>query len=155
MANYHDQLLSIIDLYRSAGQTWPATSHQIGEWAITHGHWQLGRGIAVTRCAEDIARAMREVYVTDRKGRRVRRYHAARTRRGNQQLTLWADIDSAQRGHMELAFAQRRQQIVGDCHQLKMDVDSYNDGHADDKPIQMVFDFTNDLAELEQLDIAV
>jgi hypothetical protein len=56
---------------------------------------------------------------------------------------------------MELAFAQRRQQILGDCHQLKMDVDSYNDGHADETPIQMVFDFTNDLAELEQLDIAV
>jgi hypothetical protein len=53
---------------------------------------------------------------------------------------------------MELAFAQRRQQIVGDCRQLKTDVDSYNDRHPSERAIQLVFDFTNDLAELAQLD---
>jgi hypothetical protein len=30
---------------------------------------------------------------------------------------------------MEIAFQQRRQQILGDCRQLKTDVDSYNDNY--------------------------
>ena len=31
----------------------------------------------------------------------------------------------------------------------KVDVDSYNDAHPDAEPIQVVFDFTMDLAELD------
>jgi hypothetical protein len=50
---------------------------------------------------------------------------------------------------MQLAFQQRRQQIVGDCRQLKMDVDSYNQNANSGEPIQMIFDFTLDLAEIE------
>ncbi|MCW2313608.1 hypothetical protein [Rhodoferax antarcticus] len=49
---------------------------------------------------------------------------------------------------MSLAFQQRRHQIVGDCRQLKMDVDSYNDNRLPVQPIQMIFDFTFDLEEL-------
>jgi len=50
-----------------------------------------------------------------------------------------------------MAFAHRRQQIVGDCRQLKMDIDSYNENYRanDERPIQGVFDFTDDLVELE------
>jgi hypothetical protein len=50
---------------------------------------------------------------------------------------------------MQLSFQQRRQGIVGDCRQLKTDVDSYNDAHPREEPIQMIFDFTMDLAEIE------
>ena len=50
---------------------------------------------------------------------------------------------------LELAFKQRRRQIVGDCRQLKTDVDSFNQNRDPDDPIQMSFDFTNDLLELE------
>ena len=50
---------------------------------------------------------------------------------------------------MEAAFQQRRQQIVADCRQLKVDVDSYNHNQNVGRPIQMVFDFSLDLAELE------
>jgi hypothetical protein len=48
-----------------------------------------------------------------------------------------------------MAFQQRRQQIVMDCHQLKMDADSYNENYNKGKPIQMIFDFRLDLQELE------
>jgi len=48
---------------------------------------------------------------------------------------------------MELAFRQRRIQIVGDCRQLKNDVDSYNESHEKVPPIPMLFDFTDDLEE--------
>ena len=49
---------------------------------------------------------------------------------------------------MHAAFQNRRQQIVMDCHQLYMDTDSYNQNFNKEKPIQMIFDFTLDLAEL-------
>lgn len=67
---------------------------------------------------------MREEYITDRRGRRVRAKHPVRTRRGGEQITLWDDIRTAARPHMEMAFQQRRNQIVGECRQLKTDVDS-------------------------------
>jgi hypothetical protein len=37
---------------------------------------------------------------------------------------------------------------------MKIDVDSYNDAHPGAEPIQIVFDFTMDLAELEAADEA-
>lgn len=53
---------------------------------------------------------------------------------------------------MSLAFSQRRQQIVGDCHQLKTDVDSFNENREPDRPIQMLLDFTEDVAEIEAVE---
>lgn len=53
---------------------------------------------------------------------------------------------------MELAFQQRRRQIVGDCRQLKVDVDSFNDNANIGQTIQLILDFTYDVAELEAMD---
>jgi hypothetical protein len=57
------------------------------------------------------------------------------------------NLDTAPREHMELAFAQRRQQIVGDCIQLSIDVDVYNGRNADKEPKQIVLDFEDDVNE--------
>lgn len=64
-------------------------------------------------------------------------------------MSLWDDIRTASVDHMQLSFQQRRQQIVGDCHQLETDVDSFNDNSNPDRPIQTMFDFRADLAELK------
>ena len=88
---------------------------------------------------------MREEYIIDPQGRKVRAKHAARIKQG----VLWDDIRTASLEHMHISFQQRRQQIVGDCKQLKLDVDSYNDNKNDSKPIQLVLDFTLDVAEAE------
>ena len=139
----------IVSEYRLAGKPWPASSKRIAEWALDSGRWKLPPEAAVQRCAEDISRAMREEYTVDRKGRRVRVKHPVTLSQDGEQLHLWDDIRTAPRAHMQMSFQQRRQQIVGDCRQLKVDVDSYNDSHSDDEPIQMIFDFRRDLAELE------
>jgi hypothetical protein len=39
---------------------------------------------------------------------------------------------------------------VGDCRQLKNDADSYNDNHPDEKPIQIMLDFNDDVAEANE-----
>ena len=52
---------------------------------------------------------------------------------------------------MERAFGQRRKQIVGDCVQLKTDVDVYNEKHQENEPIPLVLDFTDDVTEAQSL----
>jgi hypothetical protein len=147
---YGDQMREIADKYRESGQAWPATAREIAAWAIHQGLWQPQPSTIIDRCADELARAMREDYITDPQGRRVRAKHAARRSEHGEQTTLWDDIRSASRDHMEVAFQQRRQQVVGDCWQLKQDVDSFNQNNQPSVPIQVVFDFTDDLAELEE-----
>ena len=130
-----------------AGEEWPATSHQIAAYAIKNKLWEAQGATVLDLCAEQLARAMREEYIRDPQGRVVRAKHAARV--AGEQTVLWADIRTATREHMVIALQQRRHQIVGDCRQLKADADSYNDNNNPGKPIQMVFDFTEDIAELE------
>jgi hypothetical protein len=79
----------------------------------------------------------------------------ARYGEGPAQIPLWADIRTAGREHMETAFQQRRQQILGDCRQLKRDVDSYNDNYNAGEPLQMIFNFIDDLAEDELVRMAM
>ena len=63
----------------------------------------------------------------------------------------WDDLN-AEKPFMEISTANRRNQILGECRQLKADVDSYNERCCPDQPIQVEFNFTVDLEELEQLD---
>jgi len=97
--------------------------------------------------ADQMARALRTEYKTDEQGRRYRVNHAVRVTRLGVQTTFWAIMGFAPREYMEKAFVQRREQIVGDCLQLKTDVDVYNDLNQDVEPIQMILDFTDDVAE--------
>lgn len=145
--NLNEQLQHIVNRYIEAGEEWPATTREIAFWAMNNKLWEPQRGKILDICAEQLAHAMREEYITDLQGRKVRAKHAARIS-GTQQV-LWDDIRTASRKHMQTAFQQRRQQIVGDCRQLKLDVDSYNENKNDGKPIQLMLDFTLDIAEAE------
>jgi hypothetical protein len=144
-----EQNQRIVDEYRKAGESWPATSTDIAKWAIDRHLWQINPGAIVRQCADQIANAMREEFYTDPQGRRVRLLHATPYPKNGRQYLLWDDMRTASTKHMHAAFQNRRQQIVMDCHQLKMDTDSYNENFNKEKPIQMIFDFTLDLAELE------
>lgn len=149
-STYNEQMQRLVEEYRRAGNPWPATTYEMAAWAVRSGRWEPPRELAIDRCADDLAKAMREEFITDRQGRRVRAKHAARREVNGEQMTIWADLRTAPREHMEIAFAQRRQQVVADCAQLKRDVDSYNENfNRGENPIQMVFDFTLDLMELE------
>lgn len=154
MATYRQQMKKIIEEYRLTDEPWPVSAKAIADWAIRTGRWELPAAAVRKRCAEDIASAMREEYMTDRKGRRVRLLHPAPLLGSPDQSPIWDDIRTAPRSHMEMSFQHRRGGIVGDCRQFKVDVDSYNDAHSTAEPIEIVFDFTMDLAELEAADEA-
>lgn len=148
MRTQAEMLQDIVRQYQTANQPWPATTRDMAQWAIANRLWAPKPSAIIDQCADQLSRAMREEYLTDAQGRRVRAKHAATVTRGGEQFVLWEDVRTAPHEHMQMAFQQRRHQIVGDCRQLKMDVDSYNENRQPTQPIQMIFDFTYDLEEL-------
>ena len=127
----------------------PADLRDIAAWAISKGLWHPKPADVHERFVREMSDALREEYRTDKAGRRYRAKHAVRaTNFDGKQMSLWDDIDTAPRPHMEKAFAQRRRQIVGDGHQLRLDVDHFNSVHEDQEPVQLILDFTDDVAEM-------
>ena len=147
MPTYSKQLQDVVHAYMESGQAWPASTHDIAKWAVNKGLWRPQPSAVIDQCANQLAKAMREEHIIDPQGRLVRAKHVAKMERNGEQVALWEDIRTASRQHMEIALKQRRQQIVGDCKQLKTDMDSFNENRNPGKPIQMVFDFTLDLEE--------
>ncbi len=133
--------------YEEENRRLAATAREVVEWGVRTGLLQLPDVDPYDILAEDMARALREEYATDTKGRRYRVNHAVRITKGGVQYTFWAMLGYADRPHMQQAFTQRREQIVGDCVQLKIDVDVYNDMNKDAEPIQLILDFKDDVAE--------
>jgi hypothetical protein len=141
-----EQHQDLVAQFRRATKNQPHSSLDVVDWGVKRGLLHL-RPVDVRKLlAEEIALAMHEEYVTDPQGRRVRAKHAARY----DNETLWADIrdkNPGTRRHMQIAFQNRRQQIVGECVQLKLDIDSYNQNWNTGPVIQSCFDFTDDLAD--------
>jgi hypothetical protein len=97
--------------------------------------------------AEQMARALREEYATDAKGRRYRVNHAMRITKNGVQLTMWGILGYAHHSHMQRAFTQRREQVVGDLVQLHIDVEVYTEMTPHESQIRLILDFTDDVAE--------
>lgn len=117
------------------------------EWGVREGILALPHINPYEVLARDMAKALREEDAVDTKGRRYRVNHAVRVVEDGVQHTFWAIMDFAPHDHMEKTFAQRREQIISDCVKLKTDVDVYNDMNPHKAAIQLVLDFTEDVAE--------
>jgi hypothetical protein len=145
-----EQNQKIIEKYRNAGEKWPATKVEIARWAIAKKLWDIHPAKIVRQCAEQIGDAMREDYVYDPQGRKVRVKHAAPYEVQGRLEFRWDDMRTAEPLHMASSFTNQRNQMVNICHQLKQSIDSYNENwNKTGRPYQGKFDFTNDLAELE------
>jgi hypothetical protein len=96
--------------------------------------------------AKQFADAAREEIKHDTvTGEPYRVNHAVTTRQGNEQITIWIDIDEAPRPAMHKSLVQRREQMVGDGLQLTLDADHWNRKNSGDEPIQMLLDLTPDV----------
>jgi hypothetical protein len=149
LANYIEQLQAIFELYTNEMGTDPVSLDAVAEWAVARGLFFPPTRSVVKLCREALADSLRQEKRVDAEGRVYRAKHSTRTSIGGVQLTLWADIDTAPRSFMEQSFAQRRKGIAADCYQIKQDVDHYNSERAANSPIQMILDFTDDVAEME------
>jgi hypothetical protein len=145
------QMLDIVALFMASGGTEPVDLDELARFAINNGHWKKHTSKMLQLCKREFSQAFREQYHSDPQQRSVRTYHAVKSRDGEgEQHVLWADMRTAPGEHMEAAFQQRRQHIVGNCRQLKSDVDSFNDNNAYNMNYQLVLDFGDDVAECEQ-----
>src|SRR5258708_3346490 len=149
-SSYVKQCQMIVKEYQLAGGKWPARKVDIAEWALTNRKWDIPRESKLRICAEDLAVAMSQEYITDETGRRVRLKHVARMRVDGQQGSFWGDIRTMEPDHMRLSVAYRRKGIVAECRQLSNDVRFYNRQHPENEPIQLVLDLTRDVQELDQ-----
>lgn len=154
MTAYSNQIKEYIsrfkDEVRSDGLIDP---QELAAWAYNKGLHKPNLSTVIDLIAADIAQVFREEYRTDKFGRSYRAKHAVKTKVGNRSQSLWGDMDdeNAPREHFIKSFADRRRQIVGDCVQLKTDVDVYNDKKPEMPQIQIPLDFTNDVVELQLL----
>ena len=122
----------------------PVDLKVVGAWAIANRLWHPRPIDIQSRFARDMADCLREEYRTDKAGRRYRSKMAVTDGR---QGSLWGDIDTAPRKHVEKNIAQRRRQIVGDCFQLETDRQHYNSEHPDEEQLRLILDFTDDVQE--------
>lgn len=149
----NERFLNVWHLYESEHQHQPARPRDAVDWAIAKGLLHEPPAIpGVDILAGQMANALREEYDTH-KGRRYRVNHAVRVSKDGVQQTFWASMGYAPHTHIEKAFAQRREHIIGECVQLNTDVMVYNDLNAGKHPdIQIILDFSDDVAEREQKD---
>jgi hypothetical protein len=147
MTTYRQALQQAWHVYEHEHGTVPATARDAVQWAVSRGLIEVPEFDPYAKLAEDMATALREEYAIDSKGRRYRVNHAVRVTKAGVQYTFWAMMKDAPREHMHKAFIQRREQVVGDCVQLATDVEAYNDMNKEQPPIQMLFDFRDDVAE--------
>lgn len=126
MSAYGNQVKAYIERYQSeVGGDGLLDPHAVAEWAYRNGLHKPSVRTVVDAIASDVSQYFREEYRTDENGQRYRAKHAVRFKKGDRTMSLWADMDDekAPRSHFVKSFGQRRQQIVGDCFQLKTDVD--------------------------------
>ena len=152
MATYKEKLQQVWHRYEREHGSMPASAQESAHEGVANGLLHLPEFDPFAKLAEDMSTALREEYATDGEGRRYRVNHAVRITSGGVQYTMWAIMKDAPRAHMQKAFIQRREQIVGDCVQLATDVEAYNVMKADQPPIPMLFDFRDDVEERRSWD---
>ncbi len=151
-ATKNERLQQIWHNYDSKKDHQPTPAREAVEWAVRDGLLELPEIDPYDILAGQMANALRDEYKTDSQGRRYRVNHAVRVTKGGVQYTFWAVMGFAPHEHMERAFTQRREQIIGDNLQLKIDVDMYTEMNKGKRPeIQLALDYTEDIKEREAL----
>ncbi|MBI1784953.1 hypothetical protein HYR69_07400 [Candidatus Sumerlaeota bacterium] len=152
-------ILGHVEAYRAYGNPWPVPAKKIAAWAIDTNRYEPKARSIYSIGGREFADAMRMDHFTDPQGREVRRFHALRAveelgefeTEGIEQLTFeWLDLRTDDPKKLKMAFQQKRGLILNDCKALKTDVESYNENFNPGEPIQLCFDFSEDLAELAE-----
>src|SRR3546814_4233525 len=149
VATYTEQMQAIFDRYTEEVSADPVSLDEVAAWAVGQGLYRPAPRDIVKICRDALADSLRQERRIDAAGRKYRAKHSVRSWIGGQQFSLWADIDTAPRPFLEKSFGQRRKAIADDCFQIKQDVDHFNDEHPAEEPIQMIIDFTDDVAAMQ------
>jgi hypothetical protein len=142
------RLQGIMRLYKQQTGEIAIEMHKVAAFAQERG-FPMPRPIdPLERLAAEFSKAAREEFRRDTKtGRPYRVNHAFPIKQGTGQIPmwLWVDIDEAPRRLIHRSLVNRREQIIGDVVQLAFDAEHWNNIHADEQPIVMETDYTDDL----------
>jgi hypothetical protein len=130
----------------------PGTPRDAVMWGLRNGKLAEPKPDPVAILVADLKDALRTETRKDVNGIEYRANAAVTyTSSGGIQESLWGDIDRASTPHDFVTehIGQRRKGIVDDCSKLKADVDHYNGAHPERPRIQLILDFTDDVAERE------
>ncbi|MCH9032782.1 MAG: hypothetical protein IIB00_11075 [candidate division Zixibacteria bacterium] len=119
------------------------------EWAYQNRKWGPTQESLRKQFKQELGPALREEYYKDPQGRQVRTKLAIVRTRDGKQTSLWGDSRIMSRKKFTMNVHYRRKHIVGECFQLKTDVDSYNDNTNNGKLIPLELNFGQDVAERE------
>src|SRR3954469_21238752 len=101
--NSNERFQGMVEQYRAARLPWPATMQQVAEWAVRCNLYAPRPNAVIRELAERLSEALKVEYFVDPQGRSVRVKHAARIKQDDgTQPTLWDDIRTAPRDHMEI-----------------------------------------------------
>lgn len=149
--NQAEHMQKLFKEYEADNNHEPTGTRVVVRWAIEKGLLEIPEIDPVDVLAGKMARALRAEHAVDAEGRSYRVNHAIKVMKDGVQQTFWGIMGFAPREHMEMAYTQRREQIVSDCVQLKNDVDAYNAQNREQEQIPLELDFTDDVAEREIL----
>lgn len=149
MATKHQLMQRAIRQYREITGKSEVTMKEVAEWAVKTLGMELPKPVLpIDRLAREFAQAAREEIKHDTKtGNPYRVNHVVKVKQGEEQFSLWLDIDNAPRKDILKSLIMRREQMVSDGLQLSYDADHWNNVNPNENPIQLVFDFTDDIAE--------
>ena len=143
----------VCEQYEKAGMPTPATSREIATWALQNGLLKPKERDIIGELADDIARAQREVYRVDGRGRKYRAKHAVRTNIAGVAFARWGDIDKDAPDFIRKSLHQKRRHIAGECYWLKVDTDHFNEKYAGTQyQMELDLNYTNDVLERQLLE---
>jgi hypothetical protein len=151
--SFNKQLQQFIAEYlRDVKTEGPVTSREIAAWLLQEKKCQPTIEETVSVLARHVSEALRTKYIVAPNGQRVRQNHSVRYKEtlpdgSKRRLVLWYQMEFAPPNFMYESFQQRRAGVADELWQLKQDVDYYNAYINKAAPIQIVFDFREDMEE--------
>jgi hypothetical protein len=151
MVKSYNQIVieKIVEPFRKEHGDGEFTHSEMAAWAIQQGLWKPTMKSQIAILRGEISEAMQAAR-TEYKGLKVRQYHCVDRQLddGSTQI-VWAHIDVATPAFMEQSFARRRRALAVKAYQLHSDIVYWNDEKNPGCPVEMLFDFRDDIADRE------
>lgn len=144
------QLEYVIELYKREHGDHGINPSSVAAWALENGICRPLPIDPARQIRQDLVRFLRGETLTDSKGRAIRKNHPVVMSDGKRRFSVWKEITTAPASHMQTSLLQRRNGIVADCRQHKLDFDFYNENNVYSTTLQP-FDY-NLAVDLEEMD---
>ena len=115
-------------------------------WLLENKRWELDRPNIFGLCKKEVTNALRQQYITDHRGRKVRVKLTTKVRQGE---IRWHDLRTVSHGKMRNSVAIRCKQAAHDMYQLKLQLEFYSDFHPERPEVHLSYDFAEDMREMD------